>query len=1032
MPITPNPLNCPLREWSGRPVDKTLVDSLTEYVRRSSECPQNFRHWFLEVVLYEASPDVDIAQLVEIYMQNPVVGCFSFGPEFWDMTNGYRFTENWADPDPSLYSPEIPESYHPRPDMLRPSGQDEDGEAAAAEEADFQAYEDKKLLKKIQEITGVEIPGDDTMDDGEAPRGAQGETLPTALRLSPEPVSSEPPTLAPQGDVGEPLRTRSLSPGHSLYRGQRQPPLESRLETVRNFLADEDVDRCINWDREFGEVVTYLDWLKYKDENKQLVNAKDEVRKLFNEVVAMAQTHTLFEKHKYGHVPFEIPPPPTIPRRSTRLDWTGAVHDWPEPCDKPAVPKRHLPRSLVPREITAVNMMPEIRPEGSTAWSSFVRDTAKFWYGKRREEENEDNLAVIEAKAFDDCVEQGYNSGVPLGKPAQPEDEKSWAKERGVRRAALQYMLQRFDAQEQRGLPTALGRVSLPASPTALRKAREGPRGPQWVAPSLPRDQMPAQLETQPVTVFYRQYLHGLRIPRMEALDRLRAINREDANFVLLPRNLLIGGPLVWRGINGRRQREQDLLARCQTVFNVLKEAHRRAPRPLLDQMIKLVERGVGGEFYNSKNNNNKVPIDVHLADDEWDGTEEEPRQYPAYVRPEDLQWIKFLASDGASKQSWTGEFSPSKPKDKYRLFLIFAARVKKLLDDRNPGSLFGTHDKEVPVEQLLDAVNAGVGCSAVEKVEFGPYDAVAWLTRLEKSGHVSFRQDLACYGVVKRPVVEYYPEDRVRLTNGPVRPSYNGGVSDWGSVVRNRLHAGPQTRNFFRALAFRLGYTICMLDRLEQRLSAPSQGPTHTAHLNLALMQWNSECGAEAANRLSTLARGIDPNAPTGGAELLAWVRQKIIDETSANETMLAPGRERIYTRTSDKKRCVALVRDHDWDWASEKVRGRPAPRFMDINRWPQGKGYLSSDAKQAYNVDDRLDPTFSYNPSKLDPIDPRFCRPRLRRYGEDRDEVRFRPGRPVFPVGDTRHQQRVIEEYMTDLVHTGEPPLSLSRPLT
>lgn len=67
-----------------------------------------------------------------------------------------------------------------------------------------------------------------------------------------------------------------------------------------------------------------------------------------------------------------------------------------------------------------------------------------------------------------------------------------------------------------------------------------------------------------------------------------------------------------------------------------------------------------------------------------------------------------------------------------------------------------------------------------------------------------------------------------------------------------------------------------------------------------------------------------------------LTLIRTKIIDEISANETMLAPGREHHYV-DGDGNAHTVLVRDHNWDWASLRARGQSERRqFWSVDRWP------------------------------------------------------------------------------------------------
>ena len=1086
-----------------KPVDTELISYLIDYAACNPECPPLLKAYLEEVVLPPPAPgEGDRARRVEFYLRNPAIVDYGLGSEFTEKLRPYRVYRAWEIKNPALPYAPIPEKYQPRPPesatvaagLAREESIMRDDERGITDEVgggggggagtgekmtDEERGEARttRLVKRLREVTG-----DDTIeggDDNEQPTDGEerdvggeeqeeeeeGERFPRKRRRvagdaetdldrrTLKAISEALERLAKvprlRGWVSVPPETgEGVGPEwttDSWYCGWRQPPLPLRLQHVINFLADEDVDRCGTWLRQFLEVVEYLYWLGHKDGEGQLDHGGVWTHTLFENAVAMARAHILFLKRHYDPVPLEIAePPPTLPGRSTRLDWAGSVHDWPGVCHCPAVPRENQPRPLQPREPTPVNNMPLVNPSGGAgAWERFADDSKEFWRSRyTRDDKGEpldeaNNLACIESRAFLDEFgrssprgasfnEATGGSDLPDDTPAVPEDAPSWARERGIRRAGLQEMLRRFTSREQRELPSsATTPVVLPVDALVLRQARQRPLGPQWRPPALPRDQMPAHIEPQPFTVYYRRYLQDLRRTRESTLLWLQRLYKNNKSWMPVPRNVIIGAPFVWGMVSRQMQSERDLLVQCQRALRVLQAAHMRVPRELLRTMLDLVDRALAGEFHD-----HSVPPEVRLADDEWAGS------FPNYLHSEDLQWIKFLASESVNPGTASGRFQPDTPHDKYRIFLIFAVRVQKLLDDRNPEGLFGRHDSEVTVEELLDAINAGVGTSATRKVKFGPYDACAFLTRLHKSGHVRFREDPTCYGVIERPTAQYHPEDRVRWTpDDPamaeigvtaVRPNYLGGISDWPSVIREGAHVGPDTLNFFAALGYRLGYTIYMLRLLEAELR-----PEHllsSQFLRASIDEWSNSCKKPD---LAALIRRTDPSIHldpfAGEDELLPVIRTRIIDEISANETMLAPAREHHYLGVADGLPRVALVWDHNWDWASEKVRGKAAPRFWSVDRWPQGSGYLATD-EEVPKVNDELDPGQTYDPVAADPMEDRVYRPRLRRYGEDMDKVKFRPGQPVFPVGDTRRQQRAIEAYMTDMVQKGEY-FSLSR---
>ena len=278
------------------------------------------------------------------------------------------------------------------------------------------------------------------------------------------------------------------------------------------------------------------------------------------------------------------------------------------------------------------------------------------------------------------------------------------------------------------------------------------------------------------------------------------------------------------------------------------------------------------------------------------------------------------------------------------------------------------------------------------------------------------FDLDPTCYGVVGRPVLEYFPEHRVIWPTGSEnrnRPSYSFGYfSEWDRVIqadqKPDIGEGSDIWNFFLSLAFRLRYTISMLERETAGKTRVTRHPSTQNNVRKAISSWEEACADLQVTNLEPTSEELD------------IIRTNIIDELSANKTMLAPGRSHNYSDGDGNPQTV-LVRDHNWDWASLAARGQVKRRqFWFLDRWPLDTGYLSERAERAVKDDKDLDPAMAYDPAAMDPIDKRYMRPKLQPYGQEK--VEFRSGPPVFALGDTRLQRDALESRVTEMVGTGE----------
>jgi hypothetical protein len=662
-----------------------------------------------------------------------------------------------------------------------------------------------------------------------------------------------------------------------------------------------------------------MTWLRSEDDRNQVQKASRQTQAMFLDIYRKISAHAAFEQHHYEpNFPdledAAYPKPPTHPPRSNRLDWMINRQDWPLPCrSTTAVDRRNLlPRTDPPRPPSPVNRMLIDNPGDRPLYDRFAQDSKTWWhrlYDTTRtdipagaEAHEQSNLALLEDTAF--------NNQPPLPQSQTTTTHptpQTFATTRGTNRATLQRTLRTLLPTATTTLPRRKPPLLLPLPAAALRTAIHSAAGPHWTPPRLSPSQLPPldQLEPLPTVMAYRERLRRIKIAR--GLSRLRVAHEdgdghERGGGLVLPRNVVGGGPFVWRGVGVEVQVLQDLLRECRVVVGVLRAAGEREPRGLLEGVLAGVASGEAATV---------PPEGVRLAGDEWVGVAAAAAaggvRVPRYLGPGEVQWLRFLAGECVNGGNWSGRLVKDKERDKYRLFLLFASKVRKLLDDKSPEGLFSKHDAQVEVEDLLKAINAGKDSSAVAKHEFHPHDACCWLDRMKEKGYVRFRLDPTCYGVVERPVAEFFPEHRVvwpRTTEEGERPPYlMGYIADWKKVVRDGkqpdIGEGSAIWNFFMSLAFRLGYTISQLsqDLEEQTLQIqPKQ------HLRDAIANWK-----QTTARL----QGDDHAEPT--PEELAHIRTALLTELAENKTMLFPARKHHFYDQQGNPQTITTW-DHNW----------------------------------------------------------------------------------------------------------------------
>ncbi|KAL2271055.1 hypothetical protein VTJ83DRAFT_426 [Remersonia thermophila] len=1048
-------------------IDWDFVDFLGDYASRDLECPPRFRAFLLDVVLQPHKvPGLELPEQVEYFLRNPCIRDFNPGPNFHERFREYAlYSQVFPEPGtPFLDLPyvPIPEEYLPfgplrlseNVNTTLPVIPEEDSETQAEVEDDKQQHqrpaEDERMApgdpREEEEWAGPMSDGPRT-SEGTGRERVSGAESPAA---TPGRLSSRAPSLG--SDLATPqvlafldqeeLRTRTGPDWEvdSWYKGVRQPPLAARLDTICKFLADEDVDRCIGWAVQFPAVLAYLEWLAHEDESQQLHNASPETKALYLDAVQKAEAHILFEKHHYSPTTIEFNPVPKFPLRSSRLNSLVDGQARRAPLSASAADRRCLlPKRATPRPIGPVNAMPNTSA-ARRGYDDFLENVESWWKpvagpkpsripSKTEAREDKQNLVYIDDHKFREVVRNGFRSRIQAdpetgdgilhddddAAPA-PSGSQGWASARGACRAGLQQGLRALASKPPLEPDAPRRHLIFPLPAAALRKAVQQADGVQWIPPSVDLKRFAGSLEPLAWTVWYRDRLRIIRDRRARAFAQVTEAHRDDASWTPLPLGVVTGGPFAWRKLGRRQAASQDARKSALSTYRLLKAAYQKEPRDLLRDVLDVLRRAMSGEF-----DDGRLPPGVALADDEWVASG--GAKVPCWPDAWEVRFLEFLATESASRKSLHGRFLPDTPKDKYRLFQLFARKVKKLLDDRNPEGLFSKHDAVVTVEELLEALHAGKDSSAVAKHEFPPHDACAWLDRLAATGHVRFTLDMSCYGIVRRPVADYFPEHRVHWPVAGVenrsRPYYGPAfIAPWSRIAK---HGAPPTArgsniwNFFVSIAFRLGLAYASVLK-EEASGASPLAASPARRLRASLDEFRAALAA------------LPGENPELAAEELASARAAILRELAANDSMPAPARRAKAYRAETGEAVDVLVRDVHWDWASPRARGdaeRRRRRYWSVNRWPAGVGYLTERAERAVREDEDLDPRATADPAAADPTtDWWYTRPKLKPYGLDRTQ--YRRGPAVFPIGDTRLQREVIKEMITQKVAAalGMPP--------
>lgn len=419
------------------------------------------------------------------------------------------------------------------------------------------------------------------------------------------------------------------------YKGWKIEAPKIMLTRAKHFLADEDVDRTVDWPHKFAELAEYFSYL---EQNFQGEDWGEDL----HEAVKMLHTHWVFEQYHYGRPELTLYFPNVWPDQSKRLPQlpgTNFTMEAEDLSDDSMGERKLLLTKLksahdfqyqLPRDILKIYI------------KAYESDAREFWNpqagsppaaGAEGAEESPEpplNMVKCDNEYYDRCIQGGMKTTSNLMKeeckfkfsgddiirsPSGPsqlsvQSLESFAKFRGARRAALEQCLNIFNNAENRLVSSSWNTLMLP-SPKVPEEA-PGILFPGIEVRDIPKDETRDPLS---YTLAYNWFLkedhkwaqwarpHAIKGAYGERLWRHR-----DDPIMDLPVNYK--GPYVEHFMDTKMKRVFDLLRSCGTLHQRLRRAQRRAPRDFLADVLKLVESGI--------NNEDTAGLNLNFRDNEY------------------------------------------------------------------------------------------------------------------------------------------------------------------------------------------------------------------------------------------------------------------------------------------------------------------------------------------------------------------------------------------------------------------------------
>ncbi|KAJ0161235.1 hypothetical protein CTA2_6560 [Colletotrichum tanaceti] len=518
------------------------------------------------------------------------------------------------------------------------------------------------------------------------------------------------------------------------YHGWRIYSPLVQLIRIKNFLADEDIDRTVDWDRKFAEIGEFLRYCL----RMEGVAGRDWYVDLC-ECIGMLHMHWMFEKYHYGKKKLVVDFP-AYSGVSTRLPPLLDGRDLivakrPKDPVRPRYLLHRVPESVqdvdyqIPGPLLRTMFMTWFRQDGNLVWSADP-DGPMPGSGQRGQVfryQPDFNMALTEDVWFVRCMDGGpettatglrgeanfyllsseyvpgevHESDIGGGRThkaviyyPEGEPQQRFARYRGAKRAALQQCLSHFDAVENVAIQSPFRKLVLPLTRRQKQRAREAAGLDIVYKPHAVKTLPQGAQADDPLGLAY--WFQKMRDDHGERADAVRGETEEayrgalgDLDTVLLPHGFL--GPVT--PFNFLKESERRLVARHTLLVNLrdrVRRAYGRNPRQMLEGVVENMDRGRRGEA----SWNMRDELTAHRE------------RHGRYLEMNDMElyWVDFVCGPSTNAKAQR-EPLPNLG----RRFEVFTARVQALLDEPSRECLFALKENKVGLQQVTMALNASL-----------------------------------------------------------------------------------------------------------------------------------------------------------------------------------------------------------------------------------------------------------------------------------------------------------------------------------
>ncbi|KAK1547021.1 hypothetical protein CPAR01_00988 [Colletotrichum paranaense] len=780
------------------------------------------------------------------------------------------------------------------------------------------------------------------------------------------------------------------------YKGWRVHAPKLQLVRIKNFLADEDIDRTLDWERKCAEIGEFLQYCIRMDG----VTKKDWYVDL-REAISMLRTHALFEEHHYGTKKLVVDFP-KMGAVSTRLppllDGRDIVVE--KRARDPVRPRyllHRVPESVqdvdyqIPGPLLRMAFLKWFREDGNLVWATDPNSDEAPGSGERGQRfgyEPDFNMALTEDEWFAKCMTGGpeatsdelhseanfyllmdeyvggeVNTYEHEGKTRKlqkfyPEGEtqQRFARFRGAKRAALQQCLSHFNSEENVALASPFRKLVLPLTKREKAAAlADAKRDIVYKPHSVKAPPPGTKLDPLGITYWHNQMQAAHRVraytlwkKTVRSHEKLLEDMGVDKDTVRLPEQLY--GPVTpWHFLRKSERRVLIDFHHLRILREKLTSAYNKDPREMLEGVIKNIEYGLkGAPSWDVE--------EVLAAHREKNGGHCRP------LKQWEVDWLKFVCGPSTTVKAQQSVL-PKLGRD----FDVFVARMQALLNEPSQVCLFAGQDRKNTLPRVAGALNDGIRTGDY----FFTDDLVNKYSKvLAEYGRLTYERSETGEVSISRPKNDWHPEHRMNWdigTDWAQETDHNKLLYhrlnvpnpfvtwEWPSAFA-KLDEINLTRTLTKELLWTLGYRLgvelarCVVNLpiISQRLNHGNDWEYRKTQLQDVLGMWGSSFSRNRPGEEDTVTPRVSYKSVVKAGEPQTWteemteeearevVRRGIIDELSRGHGTLWPSRPRWFHRRRDDKRFMTLHHERIWDWASPGVCGKKKRQFFSMNRWP------------------------------------------------------------------------------------------------